>query len=102
MAEKKNFLKNMKIIIRPSPRALKILLILVILFSMAALGTIRLVHNGIKEQIREMKEEAADLEHANSELDRIMEDPDSLENLQNAAKKELGLVDPDTIIIDPR
>ena len=102
MEEKKNPLKNVKVVARPSPAALKVLLILVILFSMAALLTLRLVHNGIQEEIANLKDEAAEFEYANSELDKRLEDPQSVENIQNIAREELGMVDPDTILIDPR
>jgi cell division protein FtsL len=102
MEEKKNPLKNVKVVVRPSPAALKVLLILVIAFSMAALLTLRLVHNGIQEEIENLKDEAAEFEYANSELDQRLEDPDSIENVQNIAREELGMVDPNTVLIDPR
>ena len=102
MEKKKNPLKNVKVVVRPSPKALKILLILVIVFSMAALLTLRLVHNGIQEEIQNLKDEAADFEYANSELDRRLEDPGSVENIQIIAKEELGMVDPNTVLIEPQ
>ena len=100
--EKKNPLKNVKVITRPSPPALKILLIVLILLSMAALGTLRLVHNSMRQEIQALKDEAADFEHANSVLDEKMEDPESVQNIKDIAKEELGLVDPDTILIEPQ
>lgn len=100
MEEKKNPLKNIQIQVRPSPPVLKIMLVVVILLSMAALGTLRLVHNGIQTEIEELKAEAAALEYANSKLDLQMEDPESLQNIKDFAQEELGLVNPDTIVID--
>lgn len=100
MEELKKKLKNIRLHVRTSPPVLKVLLIVVILLSMATLGTLRLVHNGIRSEIEELKSEAAGLEYANSELDRRMEDPDSLENMQQIAREELGMVDPDTVLID--
>ena len=100
--EKKNPLKNVKVITRPSPPALKIALIVLIILSMAALLALRLVHNGIQEEIQNLKDEAADYEHANSVLDEKMKDPESVDNIMDIAKEELGLVDPDTILIDPQ
>ena len=102
MKEKKNPLKNVQVVVRPSPTALKVVLILVIVFSMAALLTLRLVHNSIQEEIQELKGEAAEYEYANSELDRRMEDPDSVENIRDIAEEELGMVNPDTILIEPQ
>lgn len=102
MKEKKNPLKNVKVIVRPSPRMLKILLILVIVSSMAALLTLRMVHNGLQLQIQEMKAEAAALEYENAQLDERLEDPGSVENVINIAREELGMVDPDTVLFDPQ
>ena len=100
--EKKNPLKNVKVVTRPSPPALKIILIVLIILSMAALLALRLVHNGIQEEIQNLKDEAADYEHANSVLDEKMKDPESVDNIMDIAKEELGLVDPDTILIEPQ
>jgi len=100
--EKKNPLKNIKVVTRPSPPALKIALIVLIILSMAALLALRLVHNGIQEEIQNLKDEAADYEHANSVLDEKMKDPESVDNIMDIAKEELGLVDPDTILIEPQ
>lgn len=100
--EKINPLKNAKLVTRPSPPALKIALVVLILLSMAALLALRLVHNGIQEEIQNLKDKAADYEHANSVMDERMEDPDSVENIADIAKEKLGLVDPDAIVIDPQ
>ena len=100
--EKRNPLKNAKVIVRHSPLALKILLIVVILLSMAALVTLRLVHNGLQAEIQDLKEQAADYEHANEILDERLEDPDSVDNVKDIAREELGLVDPHAFVIDPQ
>lgn len=102
MEKKKNPLKNMKVVVRQSPPALKIALIAVMVLSMAALGTMRLVHNSIQAEIQELKDEAAEFEYRNSELDSRLEDPDSIQNVMAIAEEELGLVDPDAILIDPQ
>ena len=102
MKEKKNPLKNVKVVVRPSPPALKIILIVLIVLSMAALAALRVVHNGIQGQIQDLKAEAAEFEYANEQLDQRMDEPDSYDNVVDIAKEELGLVDPDTVLIDPQ
>ena len=102
MAEKTMPAKKIKIITRPSPPALKIALSVLIVFSMAALMTLRWVHNGIQAEIQNLKDEAAVYEYANSQLDERLKDPDSVQNVLTIAKEELGLVDPNTILIDPQ
>ena len=101
MAQKNTPPKNVKVEVRPASNILKIILILLILFSIVALVALRWVHNGILTQIDEMKDEASGLEYANAELDQKTEELGSVQSIQDIAKEELGLVDPDTIIIDP-
>ena len=102
MEEKKNPLKNVKVVMRPSPPTLKIVLIVLIVLSMVTLLALRWVHNGILEEIRNLKEEASALEQANSDLSERLEDPDSVQNVKDIAKEELELVDPDTVVINPQ
>ena len=101
MAEETTPPKNVKVEVRPASNILKIILILLILFSIVALIALRWVHNGILTQIDELKDEASGLEYANEELDRKTEELGSVQSIQDIAKEELGLVDPDTILIDP-
>ncbi len=101
MAEKKNPLKNAKVVIRQSPASLKIVLIVLILFSMATLATLRWVHTGILAETENLRDEAAGLEHANAELVEKTDELGSVKSVEDIAKEELGLVDPNTVIIDP-
>ena len=101
MAQKNTPQKNVKVEVRPASNILKIILILLILFSIVALVALRWVHNGILTQIDELKDEASGLEYANAELDQKTDELGSVQSIQDIAKEELGLVDPDTIIIDP-
>jgi len=102
MAEKNPPPKKVKVEVRPTSALLKILLIVLIVFSIVALIALRWVHNGILFQIDELKEEASGLEYANEELERKMGELGSVQSIQDIAKDELGLVDPDTILIDPQ
>ena len=100
MAKKSTQSKYVKVEVRPASHILKIILILLILFSIVALIALRWVHNGILTQIDELKDEASGLEYANEVLDQKTEDLGSVQSIQDIAKEELGLVDPDTILID--
>ena len=102
MSEKKNPLKNAKVVVRQSPAVLKMILIVLILFSMVTLAALRWVHNGILEETENLREEASDLEHANTELEKKTDELGSVKSLEDIAREELGLVDPNTIIIDPQ
>ena len=101
MAEKSTPPKNVKVEVRPASNILKIVLIVLILFSIVTLVALRWVHDGILTQIDELKKEASGLEYANEELDQKTEELGSVQSIQDIAQEELGLVDPDTVIIDP-
>ena len=102
MEKIKKSLKNVKLEIRPSPVALKVLLIVLILFSTAALAALRWVHNGIQAQTENLRAEVAAVEYANSVLEQKKADLGSVQSIQDIAKEELGLVNPDTVVIDPQ
>ena len=75
-----------KVIFRSGSLALKIIVAVLIVFSMAALVALRWVHTGIQARTGELRDEAAALEHQNSELEEKI--------------GELGLADPNTLILD--
>ncbi len=102
MEEKKNPLRNVKVEIRPTSPVLKMVLIALIVFSMLALLALRWVHNGILTEMENLKDEASAIEQKNSDLEEKILDPDSVQNIQDIAREELGLVDPDTVIIEPQ
>ena len=102
MANKKNPLKNAKVVLRRSPAALKIILIVLILFGMVTLAALRWVHTGILEETENLRQEASGLEYANSQLEQKTNELGSVKSLEDIAREELGLVDPNTVIIDPQ
>lgn len=93
---------QVKVEIRRAPNILKIVLIALILFSIGALVALRWVHNGIRGEIEALTDEAAGLEHANTVLEEKKEEIGSVQSIQDIAQEELGLVDPDTVLIDPQ
>ena len=102
MDEEKNPLKTVKVEVRPASNVLKIVVTVLIVFSMAALLALRWVHNGILAQTQELKDKASAVEHANDELNEKIGDLGSIQSVQDIAQNELGLVDPDTVIIEPQ
>lgn len=101
MTQKNTPPKKVKVEVRPTSNILKIILTVLILFSIVALIALRWVHNGILTQIDDLKEEASELEYANEELEEKTQELDSVQSIEDIAQEELGLVDPDTILIDP-
>ena len=101
MEEKKINIKNLQLILRPGTPLLKILLIVLIVFSMAALIALGIVQHNLSTQTDALRREAAALEQENQDyMDRIA-DLGSVSSVEDIAQEELGLVSPDTVIIKP-
>lgn len=102
MAEQKSPPVKKKVVVRPAPPLLKIALCLLILFSMVALVALRWVHNGIQQQTETLTREAAAAEATNADLQEKIADLGSVQSVEDIAREELGLVDPDTVLVDPQ
>lgn len=101
MADRANPFRNIRFIVRPGPRKLKIVFIALILACAAALLALGFVQARIHQQTRDALDQAAALEQENAELTEKKENLGSSSSIKDIAKEELGLVDPDTIIIEP-
>ena len=101
MAERANPFRNIRIIVRPGPRKLKFLLVALILVCGLALVALGVVQNRIQQQTQAALDQAAALEQENAELAEKKDNLGSSSSIKEIAKEELGLVDPDTIILDP-
>ncbi len=101
MGERKNPFRNLKFVVRPSSPLLKIVVILVILFSMAALVALTWVRSSIQARTADMQQQAAELEYENEVLEQKVDQLDSVQSAKDIAKEELGLVDPNVVVIDP-
>ena len=89
-----------KVIFRSGSTVLKIVVMVLIVFSMAALVALRWVHSGIQEQTADMRAEAAVLEQENTDLEDRIGQLGSVKSVEDIAREELDLVNPDTIVID--
>jgi len=93
--------RNVKVVVRPSPPVLKVVLILLILFSILALAALRWVTLGIQNKTDELRSEAAAAEYEKEELQEKIDTLGSVKSAQQIAEEELGLINPDAIILDP-
>ena len=79
----------------------KVVLIAVLVASIAALLMLR---SGIQEaqaQTENLRQQAAELEEENSRLKTYIEQLGTVQGIIRIAQEELGLVEPDSIIITP-
>ena len=101
MSKWQNPLSNIRVVLRPGPKKLKIVLILLILASLVTLGALGVVLHHIESQTQAALDQASELEHENAELADKIGNMGSSSVIQDIAQEELGLVDPDTVIINP-
>lgn len=90
-----------KVKLRSAPVKLKALLIVLIVLSTAALVALRWVHNGIQAETQRKTEQAAAMEGENADLQEKIDSIGSVQSIRQIAQDELGLADPDTVLIHP-
>ena len=100
MGKERKLFQNAKVVLSPSSRTQKIAVILLIVFSMIALGAMAWVRTSIRARTEEMRSEAAALEDENAAIEEKIDRLGTLESIKEIAREILGLVDPDTIIIE--
>ena len=90
-----------KVKLRSAPVKLKAMLIVLIVLSTAALVALRWVHNGIQAETQCKTEQAAAMEGENADLQEKIDSIGSVQSIRQIAQDELGLADPDTVLIHP-
>ena len=90
-----------KVKLRSAPVKLKAVLIVLIVLSTAALVALRWVHNGIQAETQRKTEQAAAMEGENADLQEKIDSIGSVQSIHQIAQDELGLADPDTVLIHP-
>ena len=94
-------LRKIKLVVRPSSAVLKIALVALIVFSMAALISLSWVRQSILAKTEAMRQESAALVQANAELRDKITELGTVQSVQDIAQTELGMVDPNTVVIVP-
>ena len=101
MAKIKEKLKLIKLRLRPSPRSTKVMLIVAILFAMVALIALRMEIRKLDSRTEDLRQEAVALEQDNKDLQENIGILGSVQSIIQIARDELGLVDPDTVVLTP-
>lgn len=97
----KRMLKQIRLVYCKSNTLTKTVVMSAIVLSMAALLTLHLSITIAEKRTAELTEQAAQLEQENEQLEENIDALGSADSVQQIAKDELGLVDPDTVVIDP-
>ena len=98
MAKLAAILSRIKIVRRPSSSLTKAVVVCTIVLSMAALLALGSAISNYRAQSEALKDQAAQLEHENNQLEDKNDKKGTLEGLLEFAQDFLGLVDPDSVI----
>ena len=98
---KQNPFQQIKLVYRRSSLALKILVLVTILVSTAALIALRVTLNGYQEQSDVLQSRAAQLQQENEALEEDIAALGSKDSIKEIAQEELGLVDPESKFFSP-
>lgn len=101
MSQLQNFIRRTRLVFVRSSRLTKILILSAMVFSLVALAILRTAISMGSNHLDSLRHQAAQLEQENSQLEQDIDSLGSLDSLQQIAKDELGLVDPDTVVLQP-
>lgn len=100
MADIHAFLSRFQLQYRRTPALHKVVVAVAIVLSSMTLISLRLGHWESKAKLRELQQRAAVLEQENQALRDDIDRLGTTDSIRDIAQEELGLVDPDTIIIE--
>ena len=98
---KQNPFQQIKLVYRRSSLALKILVLVTILVSAAALIALRVRLVGYQERSQVLQSQAAQLQQKNEALEEDIAKLGSKDSIREIAKEQLGLMDPESKFFSP-
>ena len=99
MSNRKNPFRHIRLVYRRSSPLLKCVVLAAIVLSTAALLMLHISIRDTRQEIDALRSEAARLEQENNRLEQNIGNLGSVQGVQNTAQEELGLVNPDTVVI---
>jgi cell division protein FtsL len=100
MEKIRSFLNQFQLQYRRTSSLNKVVIAAAIVLSSVTLISLRLVHWDAEEKLADLHKQAALLEQQNEDLRKDIDELGTADSIQEIAREELGLVDPDTIIIE--
>lgn len=100
MAERRIKIGKVQIVFFKSSTRVLTALAVVILLTAGALGTLTLVERSMTRQIEEFYTRAAEVQYENDLLEQYTDELGSTKSVERIAREELGMVSPDTILIE--
>lgn len=101
MAENRNPFTAVKLVYRRSRTLTKIVVLVAVVLSMAALLTLHSAIRTTEDSAEDLRFQAAQLEQENSRLEQYINELGTVQGIIRIAQEKLGLIDPDSVIIQP-
>jgi cell division protein FtsL len=92
---------KIKVVLHPGKPVLKILVLVMVVLCIAALLILTLAIVEARQEVEELRRQAAALQQDNKELLQDINDLGSIQSILKIALEKLGLVPADTVIIEP-
>ncbi len=96
----RSFLSRFQLQYRRTPTLHKVVVAAAIVLSSATLVTLRLAHWEAEEKLADLRQQIAVMKQRNEDLRHDIDELGTTDSVREIAREELGLVDPDTIIIE--
>lgn len=100
MIKIRSFLRRFQLQYRRTSALHKVVIAAAVVLSSVALLSMRLAQWNAEENLAGLQHRAAVLEQENAELRQNIDELGTTDSVRRIAQEELGLVDPDTIIIE--
>ena len=97
-----NSLRRVKLVVRKSRPVTKVVALCAVVLSTVALLTLQSAILASREHTAELMDQAGKLEQQNQVLEQRIDGLDTEEGIREIAESELGLMDPDTVILVPK
>lgn len=101
MAQMKNPFSSIKLVYRRSRTLTKIVVLAAVVLSIAALLTLGSAISANRESTETYRQQAMELEQENSRLEQYIEELGTIQGIIRIAQEKLGLIEPDSIVIQP-
>ena len=92
---------RVKVVLHPGKLALKILVVVMLTMCIIALLILTLAIMEARQEVEELRQQAAALQQDNAHLQQDIDALGSVQGILKIAMEKLGLVQPDTVIIEP-
>lgn len=102
MENRSEFFSRIRLVYKRSSTVTKVLVLCAVVLSTVALTGLHLAIADAQAQTEAIRNHAAQLEQENQRLEQKIDALGSMESVEQIARDELGLADPDSVIFQPQ